>query len=72
MVFPGDDGVNDLLDHFSILVRSCRQLQPDGFELTLELRRTPVGKMPTPTTSPTDQVTQATQAQERGGNPRAS
>jgi hypothetical protein len=31
--------VNTCLDKFQVLVRRCRALQPDGYEITLEVRR---------------------------------
>jgi hypothetical protein len=33
----------NILDRFQVLVRGCRPLQPDGYELTLEVRRKPDG-----------------------------
>jgi hypothetical protein len=32
--------MNGLLDKFTIAVKRCRPLQPDGYEVILELRRT--------------------------------
>lgn len=31
--------MNNLLDKFTIAVRRCRHLDPDGYEVVLELRR---------------------------------
>jgi hypothetical protein len=35
-----------LLDSFSVVVRRCRPLDPEGYEVTLELRRKPVPTTP--------------------------
>ena len=42
--------MSSLLDHFRVLVRSCRPLPPDGYELTVEVRRNQPPR-PQPTTA---------------------
>jgi hypothetical protein len=32
-------GVEKILDRFQVLVRQCKPLQPDGYEITVEVRR---------------------------------
>jgi hypothetical protein len=43
--------MSSLLDRFQVLVRSCRPLPPDGYELTVEVRR---NQPPRPQPAPTD------------------
>jgi hypothetical protein len=42
--------VEKTLDRYQIVVRQCRALQPDGYQLVLDIRRPPE---PNPTIAPT-------------------
>jgi hypothetical protein len=61
--------MNTLLGHFSVVVRSCKPLQPEGYEVTLELRRIAASNSPaTPTTT---ESAPTSPAQESGGDDHA-
>jgi hypothetical protein len=70
--FLGDDGVGTPLDHFSVIVRGCKPMQPEGFEITLELRRVATGNPPPASTADKSQTAQPLPAKERGGDGRAA
>jgi hypothetical protein len=63
--------MGNALDHFSILVRSCKPLQSDGYEVTLELRRTAADNSSAATVTSPAQAAQEFQARGHGGDDRA-